>query len=54
MTPPSALALLPSHISSQSISTREIVLPEGRLVDELPGYVEYMNKVQYRLVPLVW
>lgn len=27
---------------------------ERELVDELPGYVEYMNKVRYRLVPLVW
>lgn len=27
---------------------------ERELVDELPGYVAYMNKVRYRLVPLVW
>jgi protein-S-isoprenylcysteine O-methyltransferase Ste14 len=27
---------------------------EKFLVGNLPGYVEYQNKVRYRLIPLVW
>jgi len=27
---------------------------EKFLAGNLPGYVEYQNKVRYRLIPLVW
>ena len=31
-----------------------VTLEEKTLRDELPGYIEYMGKVKYRLIPGVW
>ena len=36
------------------ILVARILKEEGVLVQGLPGYVEYIGKVQYRLIPLVW
>lgn len=36
------------------ILVRRILLEEAFLKKELPGYVEYMQKVRYRLIPFVW
>jgi len=27
---------------------------EKTLIEELPGYKEYMQKVRYRLIPYIW
>jgi protein-S-isoprenylcysteine O-methyltransferase Ste14 len=31
-----------------------IVVEEKTLRDTLPGYAEYMTRVRYRLIPLIW
>jgi protein-S-isoprenylcysteine O-methyltransferase Ste14 len=31
-----------------------IFIEEKTLQETLPGYVEYMSKVRYRLIPFVW
>jgi protein-S-isoprenylcysteine O-methyltransferase Ste14 len=31
-----------------------IFVEEKTLRDTLPGYAEYMTRVRYRLIPLIW
>lgn len=54
---PIALGYLSAYVPAGALFVLLVLrlLDEEReLVDKLPGYVEYMNKVRYRLVPLVW
>ena len=46
-----ALLLLPWFIP---ILVSRILNEEKVLVRDLPGYVEYTNKVRYRLIPNIW
>ena len=46
-------AIIPAFISALFLIIRT-VLEENTLRRELPGYENYMHKVRYRLVPMVW
>ena len=36
------------------VLARRAVMEENTLRDELPGYLDYMGQVKYRLVPYIW
>ena len=36
------------------VLARRAVLEERALRQDLPGYAAYMEKVRYRLIPLIW